>query len=157
MRLGIHKSAIDEVRIIFVASSIGCAIARLYASEYPRTVSALLLLDSIIANSDAVSLLPDPQSPGFSEGGLPEGITVELLYDARQKVGRYYHPNTPNKEGLWWGNLPTLLPHSDTPQLRGPNTRTPYVTVMEHDRDVWCAEAEKVRSSVTAKLRYSSA
>jgi len=38
----------DNLRIVLVANSIGCAIARLYAQTCP--VAALLLRDSIIAN-----------------------------------------------------------------------------------------------------------
>src|SRR5450432_664620 len=53
-----NSSDMVEPNIFFVANSIGCAIARLFAQEYPHTVSALLFLDSVIANSDFVSMWP---------------------------------------------------------------------------------------------------
>jgi len=77
---------------VFVASSIGCAIARLYAIENPGTVSALLLLDSTLANSYVTTVFPDPRAPEFSKYHLPEGVTIELLEDVRAKIARHYHP-----------------------------------------------------------------
>lgn len=49
---GVH--ALDEVEILFVASSIGCALACLDAREYPDGVAGMVLLDAIIANSKFV-------------------------------------------------------------------------------------------------------
>jgi pimeloyl-ACP methyl ester carboxylesterase len=70
-RLGISRREIDNLEIILVASSMSCAIARLYATEYPRTVTALLLLDSTLANSDTVCVFPDPESAEFCPANLP--------------------------------------------------------------------------------------
>jgi hypothetical protein len=40
-------------------------VARLYAGEYPSTVSAIQFLDSMMADCDFVSIWPDPDAPGF--------------------------------------------------------------------------------------------
>ncbi|KAG4442406.1 hypothetical protein IFR05_002108 [Cadophora sp. M221] len=135
-RLGIRREDIDNLGIVFVAASIGVAIARLYAAEHPRTVTGYLFLDSTLANSDSISVYPDPQAPGFREEELLNGVTSQDLNTARNKLGVVYHPDSPNKEGLWRGNLPDLLPYSDAPQLVGPGPRTPYVTVIQHDPTV---------------------
>jgi len=144
-RLGIHKKDIDDLRIFFVASSIGAAICRLYAGSYPKTVSALIIIDSTLANSDTVSIFPDPQAPGFEERSLPHGVTSQLCQDARRIIGILYKPTSPNKEGLWRGNLPGLLPHSDKPKIVGPSVRTPYITVIEHNRQKFASDFWKVR------------
>ncbi|KAF8849788.1 hypothetical protein BDZ45DRAFT_708659 [Acephala macrosclerotiorum] len=125
-KLGVGEEAIDGLRIFFVASSIGAAICRLYAGAYPKTVSALIILGSTIANSDTISLFPDPQVPGFD---------VESLSDGR-------------------GNLPSLVPCSNEPKIVGPSSRMPYVTVIEHDRakfveDTWrLVKLPKIMSQV---------
>ena len=144
-RLGFQRDNINNLRIVIVGDSVGCAIARLYAQEYPKTVTALLLLDSTLANSDTVSVFPDPNSSGFSEKDLPPGITAELCEDSRRKIGRGFDTKAPNREGLWRGNLPELLPFSDAPKLQGPRPGTPYVTVVEHDNKVFPEACYKVR------------
>ncbi|TVY32350.1 hypothetical protein LSUB1_G008618 [Lachnellula subtilissima] len=141
--LGISSTHVDTVRIIFVASSVSCAIARLYTAKFPRTVTALLFLDSTLANSDTVSVFPDPDSPDFSPGSLPAGVTSELLADARKKIALVYGSESKNPEGLWRGTLPSLLPHSDSPKLLGPEPGTPYVTVIEHDPDVFPLQVQQ--------------
>ncbi|KAG4421183.1 hypothetical protein IFR04_005703 [Cadophora malorum] len=132
-RLGIGREDIDSLGIVFVASSIGVAIARLYAAEHPRTATGYLFLDSTLASSDTISIYPDPHAPGFREEDLVNGITAHDLEIGRSRLGRVYSPESANKEGLWRGNLPELLPYSDGPQLVGPGPRTPYVTVIQHD------------------------
>ncbi|KAK3213970.1 hypothetical protein GRF29_28g1685929 [Pseudopithomyces chartarum] len=62
--------------LVFVGNSIGCATARLFAQTYPGTVLGLLLLDSVIANTDFISLWPDPDAPSFN----PAIIPPELLH-----------------------------------------------------------------------------
>lgn len=145
MRLGIKATDIDSLGIVFVAASIGVAIARLYAAEYPKTVTAYLFMDSTLSNSDAVSSYPDPRAPDFAESDLPHGITAADLELARQAMRLYYHPEALNKEGLWRGNLPELLPYSDSPLLVGPGPKTPYLTVMQHDMEVIAVQWKKVR------------
>jgi pimeloyl-ACP methyl ester carboxylesterase len=127
----------EDLKIVLVAASVGVAIARLYAQTHP--IAALLAVDSTIANSDTISLYPDPDNPDFDERKLPEGATGEMCRDTRKKIW-IFHPEAPNREGLWRGNLPAQLPHSDRPQLVG----GPWVTVLEHDREKSPKDTEKV-------------
>ncbi|TVY50915.1 hypothetical protein LCER1_G008412 [Lachnellula cervina] len=142
--LGISSTHVDTLRIIIVASSVSCAIARLYAAEFPRTVTAMVFLDSTLANSDTISVFPDPDSPRFSPESLPAGVTSELCTDARKKIALVYGSESKNAEGLWRGTLPGLLPHSDLPKLQGPEPGTPYVTVIEHDPDVFPMQVQQM-------------
>jgi len=134
---------ISKVALIFVANSIGCAIARLYTQEYPGSVVGMLLLDSVLANSDFVSIFPDPDDDGFDEKALPEGITGDLLKEARQKVKMIFHPDNGSKEGLSRKNLRSLLLDSDSPVLKGFCGRGPYVTVVGHDFETFAEQSEK--------------
>jgi pimeloyl-ACP methyl ester carboxylesterase len=143
-RLGISRREIDNLDIILVASSVSCAIARLYATEYPRTVTVLLLLDSTLANSDTVSVFPDPESAEFSPVNLPPGVTRELCVDTRKKIFPIYGSESPNPEGLWRGNLPDLLPYAELPKLEGPKPGLPYVTVVAHDPEIFPSQVKKV-------------
>lgn len=150
-RLGVDKKNIDTLGIVLVAASIGVAIARIYMAEYPETVTACLFMDSTIANSDTVSIFPDPYAPGFQELELPGGITAALLEEARKGIGRVFHHEALNKEGLWRGTLPDLLPYSDEPQLVGPGPRAPYLTVIQHDPVVFTEQWGKVKLNI---LKY---
>ncbi|KAL5335190.1 alpha/beta-hydrolase [Aspergillus crustosus] len=149
-KLQIENDSIDDVNIIFVANSIGAALARLYAQEYPGTVAALLLLDSVLANSDFVSVYPDPDATDFNPASLPEGITPETLRAARTNVARIFHPSVGSKEGLSRKNLATLLPHSDQPVLIGPaadgqeQNQGPLVTVLGHDFETFAEESTRL-------------
>ncbi|KAE9367511.1 hypothetical protein N431DRAFT_416186 [Stipitochalara longipes BDJ] len=135
LKLNIEEKDIEKLRIVFVANSIGVAIARLYAQEYPRTVSGFLILDSTIANSDTISIFPDPDASGFDERKLPPGVTASMCKETREKIGKGYHILGPTREGLWRGTISTLLPYADRPKLKGPTEQTPYVTVVEHDME----------------------
>ncbi|KAL3454996.1 alpha/beta-hydrolase [Aspergillus heterothallicus] len=143
-KLGIPESDIDRVRLILVANSIGGALSRLYAQEYPGTVAGLLLLDSVLANSDFVSIFPDPDAPGFDEATLPEGITADALRAGREGMKRVFHPSVGSKEGLSRKNLAQLLPHSDSPVLVGPDGKNPYVTVVGHDFEAFAKESARM-------------
>ncbi|KAI0202564.1 Alpha/Beta hydrolase protein [Astrocystis sublimbata] len=141
-------------RIVFIANSIGCAIARLYAQEHPGTVTAMLLLDSIMANSDFVSIFPDPDSPEFDVGSLPPGVTPEMLYETRTKFREIFHPSVKNPEGLDRRSLPSLLPDADKPRLDHEFGGTaPLVTVVGHDPE-WFAE-ESLRSAMETPTAIS--
>ncbi|KAI0432826.1 Alpha/Beta hydrolase protein [Xylaria sp. FL1042] len=141
-------------RIMFIANSIGCAIARLYAQKYPGTVAGMLLLDSIMANSDFVSIFPDPDSPNFDPGSLPKGVTPEMLYETRKKFRDVFHPSVKNPEGLDRRNLATLLPDADKPSLsHGFAGRAPLVTVVGHDPE-WFAK-ESLQSSMETPMSIS--
>ncbi|KAK7751722.1 hypothetical protein SLS62_006383 [Diatrype stigma] len=124
-------------RLVFVANSIGCVVGRYFAQTYPGPVSALLFLDSNIANSDQVSLFPDPDAPGFDPGALPDGVTVAALRETRAKYREMFHPSVRNPENLDRRGVAALLPHADEPHLVSfgspPPGHGPWITVVGHD------------------------
>lgn len=127
-----------DLRVILVANSIGCAIAQIYAQTHP--VAALLLLDSIIANSD-FDFWPNPDVPGIRRPeDLPHEVTDDILRQQRAKFAAIFHPSISNKEGLSRRNLAKLLPHSDSPML-GMEGNRPWVTVVGHDFDTFAEES----------------
>ncbi|EWC48481.1 hypothetical protein DRE_07757 [Drechslerella stenobrocha 248] len=130
------------LKLVFVANSVGCPIARHYAATYPGTVAALLLLDSYMTDTDFISLYPDPDAPGFDEGLLPAGITAADLRIARTEMGRLFHPRVLNAEGFWRGNMSAILPRADLPRLlaHGPGGPGPYVTVVGHDWETFAED-----------------
>ena len=130
----------DEPNLILVGNSIGCAIARLYAQKHP--VAAVLLLDSVLANSD-FDIWPNPEKSDFDKNDLPEDVTIEVLKEQRAKFIGIFRPDVPNKEGLSRRDLPKLLPHSDGPKLKG-IAHTPWVTVIGHGFDSFAEEGLKV-------------
>ncbi|PWY86687.1 alpha/beta-hydrolase [Aspergillus heteromorphus CBS 117.55] len=140
-KLGV--SDVDSVSLILVGNSIGCALARLYAQEYPGTVAALLLLDSVLANSDFVSVFPDPDAADFDPAAL-HGLPVEAIRAVRAGARRVFHPDVGSKEGLSRRSLRELLPASDGPLLKGPAGHGPYVTVVGHDFDAFAEESAKM-------------
>ncbi|KAI1425587.1 Alpha/Beta hydrolase protein [Xylaria sp. FL1777] len=149
-----QDSLVQPKRIMFVANSIGCAVARLYAQHYPGTIAGMLLLDSIMANSDFVSIFPDPDSPDFDPGSLPQDVTPELLYETRKKFREAFHPSVKNPEGLDRRNLATLLPEADKPFLSdGFAGKPPFVTVVGHDPE-WFAR-ESLQSSMETPISIS--
>lgn len=127
--------------LVFVCNSIGCAIARLFAQTYPNTVSGLLFLDSIMANSDFVSLWPDPDAPGFDPRSLPPDVSPEDVRETRQKYRQTFHPTVPNPEHLSRRNLASLLPSASRPKLTGYNGEPPYLTVCAHDWEEFAEQA----------------
>ena len=130
----------DPHCLILVGNSIGCAIARLYASKYP--VSAVLMLDSVMANSN-FDFFPNPDAADFDKSQLPEDVTTEVLKAQRAKTLAIFSPGVPNKEGLSRRNLADLLTHSDGPPLQGQG-RQPWVTVVGHDFDTFAEESLRV-------------
>jgi pimeloyl-ACP methyl ester carboxylesterase len=147
---------LDDVSIVFVANSIGCALARLFAYEYPGSVAGMLLLDSVLANSDFVSIFPDPDSEGFDAGILPAGTTVDDLRHSRELVRKMFHPSVGSKEGLSRMNLAELLPASDAPMLEGPDSRGPFITVVGHDFETFAAESEKTGWKRELTMAYTN-
>lgn len=134
-------------KLIFVANSIGCVIGRYFAQLYPLTTSALLFLDSNIANSDQVSLFPDPDAPDFNPKELPEGVTVNQLRETRDKYRELFHPAVRNAEGFDRRNIATLLPDADKPKLKGTRLSTgpqngPWLTVVGHDPEKFAEDGE---------------
>lgn len=127
--------------LIFVGSSFGCALARLFAQCYPGTVSGLLFLDSIMANSDYLDFWPDPDSPDFNPHTLPDSVTEDEVRETRRKYREMFHPDVPSQEGLSRRNLPTLLPHAGAPKLEGYLGRGPYLTVVGHDWETYAEQS----------------
>jgi pimeloyl-ACP methyl ester carboxylesterase len=139
----LHVSDVNSVNVIIVANSIGCALARLYSQEYPKTVAALLLLDSVLANSDFVSIFPDPDASEFDANQL-QGLPADMIRAVRAGARRVFHPDVGNKEGLSRRNLAQLLPYSDGPLLEGPAGHGPFVTVVGHDFDTFAEESTQM-------------
>ena len=131
-------TGLDQIEIILVANSIGCAIARLYAQQYP--VAAILFLDSIMANSD-FDIWPNPDVARIRRPeDLPLDIKDDILREQRAKFLSIFHPSVPNREGLSRRNLAALLPQSDGPMLGDTHDR-PSITVVGHDFDVFADES----------------
>ncbi|KAJ2990068.1 hypothetical protein NUW58_g3141 [Xylaria curta] len=146
-------------RIMFVANSIGCAVARLYAQNHPGTVAGMLLLDSIMANSDFVSIFPDPDGRGFDPGSLPQDVTPKMLRETRKKFREVFHPSVKNPEGLDRRNLATLLPDADKPSLdQGFGGRPPLVTVVGHDPEWFAKESLQswMETPISISMNYTN-
>jgi pimeloyl-ACP methyl ester carboxylesterase len=143
-------SKMVEPSIFFVANSLGGAVARLFADQYPYTVSAILFLDSIMANSDFVSIWPNPDAPDFAMTALPlpEGITEDALWETIIKFRQVFHPVTGmmgKAEGFSRKNLADLLPYSDRPLLRYEmGGMGPWVTVVGHGFGTFAKEGLQV-------------
>ncbi|KAI1779614.1 alpha/beta-hydrolase [Hypoxylon cercidicola] len=150
---GTDSEATPLPKLIFVSNSIGCVIARLYADAYPGAVEALLFLDSNIANSDLVSVFPDPDAKDFDPAVLPEDATVEDLRHARAAYRAVFHPSVPNPEHLDRLNIAELLPYSDRPPFQGPQGgRGPWITVVGHDWETFAEEGSRGTLKVLKSL-----
>ncbi|KAF4455735.1 hypothetical protein F53441_1934 [Fusarium austroafricanum] len=136
-RMGIDNP--DSAKLVLIGNSIGCALTRLYAAEYPGTVAGALLLDSVLTDTDFVSVFPDPDAEGFDPKDLPTRVTAEDLRVARAETGKRFHPSVGSREGLSRKNLTQLLGHSDSPDLPKVGDKDPYVTVLGHDFDAFAA------------------
>ncbi|KAK4187168.1 Alpha/beta hydrolase fold-1 [Podospora australis] len=139
------STELASTRLVFVCNSIGCALARLYAASYPCSVEAFLFLDSMMANTDFVSLFPDPDSPEFDhQKPLPGNVTAEDLRYTRKQFYEFFHPTAPNAEHLDRRRLAKVLPHADKPILpSGPGDRPPKLVVVGHDWDEFAEQCEK--------------
>lgn len=103
----------------------------------------------MIANTDFVSIFPDPDSPDFEANfvPLPEGVTDEALRHAREMTAKLFHPNRGmmgKGEGLSRKNLTELLPDSDRPSLEGIGGNGPWLTVAGHEFETMSEENLKV-------------
>ncbi|KAK9366910.1 Alpha/Beta hydrolase protein [Lipomyces kononenkoae] len=154
-KMGLADGA-DNVALVLVGNSIGCALARLYCQEYPGTVAGLLLLDSVLANSDFVSVFPDPDAEDFDPATLPPGVPPQALRATREGTRRIFHPDVGNKEGLSRKSLRTLLPASDGPVLQGPGGRGPFVTVVGHDFEAFAEELAKMGPPKPLTMMYTN-
>ena len=136
---------LDSLRLILVGNSIGCPLARLYAAAHPGFVVAFLFLDSMMANTDFVSLLPDPESSSFDEGTLPPDVTADDVRHARTQIRSFFHPTLPNREGFDRRYLARQLPLADQPALpAGPGGREPMLIVVGHDPETFAEQSEAV-------------
>lgn len=160
---------LKELDVVMIANSIGCPLARLYNAHYPSTrILGYLFLDSMMANSDFVSVFPDPDAEGFDpEKDLKEGVSEKDLRWTRQKFREKFHPSVGNPERLDRRGLRGLLPWSDRPKLALPEeveeklaldkteegmtkqrmTR-PKVIVIGHDWDIFADQNEKGPMSI---------
>ena len=132
-----------EHQLILVANSIGCAIARVFTAENPGIVVGIILLDSIIANSN-FDFWPDPDAEGFDATQLPEDVSLAELREQRAKFKAIFNPAVKNKEGLDRRCLSALLPNSDRPKLLGPHGQGPLIRVVGHDYATFAAESLRV-------------
>ena len=137
----VAKGSIPQ--LVLVANSIGCAIARLFAQENPGQVVGMVLLDSIVANSN-FEFWPDPDAEGFHAGQLPDDVSVDVLRQQRAKFRAILGLFTKNREGLDRRSLPGLLPYSDEPKLTGPHNRGLFITVVGHDFETFAQESLRV-------------
>jgi pimeloyl-ACP methyl ester carboxylesterase len=150
LHLAIPENKINDLRLVFVAHSMGAAVAELYAKAYPNTVAALLVLDGTPTISDGLVWYPNPDAPDFSLAALPEGITPELLRKGRaqqEQPTSVFNPNNINDEGLRWINLPDYIPIVGAPKLQGPIPGTPLLTVVAHDPVPYAKQFKKVSLS----------
>ncbi|KAK0704620.1 Alpha/beta hydrolase fold-1 [Lasiosphaeris hirsuta] len=137
------ETPLETLRIVLVCNSIGCAIARLYTTAHPGSVAGLLFLDPMMANSDFVSLIPDPASPAFDPTDLPADISVADLQHSRTMAARFFHPTVPNGERFDRRTLAQHLPWADKPPLPpGPSARPPRLTILGHDWDTFADNCE---------------
>ena len=120
-------------KVILVSHSIGVPLVRVHEQNSEPRVYAHLFLDSNIANSDFVSIFPDPDAKGFDEKMLPDDASVEDLRMLRNKTAGIFSPEVRNSEGLDRRNLKELLPHAEEPKLIGPGRKAPWLSVVGHD------------------------
>ena len=135
-----------DTRIVFVANSIGCPLARLYVQDYPGQVAGILLLDSNITNTNFVDIFPDPDAEGFDASKLPDGVDAEGLRAMRTGMGAKFHPSISSAEGLSRKNITQLLPRAERPRLLGwrKDPNGPYVTVVGHGHEAFAQEGLKM-------------
>lgn len=136
----LSQSLSNNVNLLLVGNSIGCAIARLFTPLSPVPIPAFLFLDSIMANS-TFDFWPNPSSPSFNPSTLPPDLTPSALHQQREFFLSRFSPSVPNKENLNRENLRFLLPHADKPSLiqrkEGGEVIKPWVTVVGHDPKVF--------------------
>lgn len=151
-KLGYKEAEVHRLNIVFASHSMGCFIARLYAQEYPGTVEALLLIDSGISNTAVQDFVPDPDRPTHVyKYNVPSDVTPDMCRLAIQRIMKSpFNFYGRNREGMYWGNSPELLPHNDAPRLRGPRSGLPLVTVVVNDPEVMNKSFAKASRNSTA-------
>lgn len=135
-----HAKSSAQVELVLVGNSIGCAIARHYAATRPGSVAGVILLDSILANSDFVDdIFPDPQTAAESELQAPR----EDIERARMLSHRIFSPTLPNPQGFDRRNMAEILPEANRPHLVGPGDRPPRLIVVGHDPKKFAEESSQ--------------
>ncbi|VBB87182.1 Putative protein of unknown function [Podospora comata] len=157
-----HLPNLESARLVFVCNSIGCPLARLYAHAHAdqTQISAYLFLDSMIANTDFVSIFPDPDDAGFDPGSLPKGVSPQELRYTRSQFRKFFHPTVPNPEHFDRRKLAEMLPFSDRPSLpliaapgdEKPSEKAPLLTVVGHDWDEFAEQCEKGTMAVPKQV-----
>lgn len=137
----LQRDQVPPKRLVFVASSIGCPISRLYTQKYQNTAAGIVFLDSMMANQNFIDMFPDPASPSFDPSSLPDGITTAILVEQRQQFRRRFAPDVKNGESLDRRNLAELLPKSDAPLLSGSGGKPPLLTVVGHDKETFAHQS----------------
>ena len=127
--------------IVLICNSIGCPIARLYATQHLASLAGLVFLDSNVTNTDFVSCWPDPDEPDFDPSTLPEDVDANDLRMTRAKFRKVFHPSVPNPEGISRRNLPDLIPHGDRPVLYASDNNGPFLVVMGHDPQTFAEQS----------------
>ncbi|WWC63741.1 uncharacterized protein I303_106346 [Kwoniella dejecticola CBS 10117] len=148
--------------LVLVGNSIGCAVARHFAARNPGRVAGLLLLDSVLANSDFHDdIYPNPSSKDFDPSALPTGLSVEDLNKARELAFKFFSPTLPNPQGFDRRNMAQLLPDSDGPKLVGAGgsagakgQQPPKVIVVGHDPDKFKDDSVTRQGMPAASLGY---
>lgn len=150
-----HSDGHTSHKLLLVSNSLGGATCRLYAAHYPGSVYGYLFLDSVLANSNFVDVVPDPDAASFDSSVLPPSVTTEQLRAFRQKMAAIFHPSNGSAEGTSRRNLASLLPHADTPKLPHTASGAPFVTVVGHGMQAFVLESSKqfgVAESVTTSF-----
>ena len=148
---------------MFVAASIGVHIARLYTTHFPPStpesykISALLILDSNISNSELTLLWPDPYHPSFDPRDVvAEDCTLEQYVEARAKLNERFASDAKNSEGLDRRNAKVLLPEAGAPKLVGRDGEGVWVTVVAHEGGVFAEEGwERMGTPRSATGRFT--
>ena len=138
-----HPDGHAEHQLILVSNSLGGATARLYAAQFPGSVYGYLFLDSVLANSDFVSIVLDPDAASFDASALPPAVTAEQLRVFRQRMGAIFHPANGSAEGTSRRNLAQLLPHADAPKLPRTADGAPHITVVGHGFAAFADESSR--------------
>jgi pimeloyl-ACP methyl ester carboxylesterase len=134
-------------QLLLIGNSIGCAIARHYTAQTPGRVAGLILLDSIIANSDfADDMFPSPDA-----ADLP--LDRAELLRARQIIHKMFSPDLPSAQGFDRRNMRTLMPHADKPVLEGVGG-PPLISVLAHDPEHFAQDSLMRIAMPKAATRY---
>lgn len=137
--------ALKPHRLVFVATSIGIHLARLYAQYYPRQIAGLLILDFNIGNKELADLSPNAQAPGFDlKNVVTDDCTLEQYLEASARLPRVFNFNVNSPEGLNRRNVKDLLRKLGAPKLTGPDGRGLWLTVVGHDPEAFADESLKM-------------